>query len=230
MVIIKLRGLTENIASSEKKQSFICEADAVRRTVIIRGKPHYIVEISEKSLKNAELIRLLNAYKGNVLLSKELENVELFKEYTFDISPFLRRVCFDGFLKAVKSKNDRSLTLCIRNTEKCFSLDAEKILRYVKELSVICSDEDFTLDFPQYCYKEYGVKPFVTTDLCFNYQSFDVFADFDSISENKYLKYLIRGTEEKFFPDFSAQEIDDELIEICNLGVRKENIIASFMK
>lgn len=176
-----------------------CLDEAVRYNIKVNGDVHTVVELSETMLHDEKVKRLLNAFRGRIIVPEKYAGNPVFDGLLFDDTPYKCMAAVSSLISYVKNSSCKNMSVCIRVAgDAAFGILGE-LLPHIKSLSVVCGQNAASSDFARMCYHTYGVKPHLYSEL--PEDEFDVFADFTSFDKNCKSIITVQGKTAVLYPD-----------------------------
>ena len=202
--------------------------DYSRSGIVINNKPHFVISVSQDTLEDLEFQKLISKYKGSVVVSQNLEEIEWLKEILFDLKPFRKKILFESFKNKLRGKELINSDLLIVDYDLTLLEELTEILPFVKNITVLTHSKINTEKWENNCFFEYGVKPvFIRNEQFFNMKNFDTVADFEKIDDNK-LHLIVSGEEMVLYPFFKFLEVPEELRILEKLDLSNTTICGAF--
>ncbi|MBR2875894.1 MAG: hypothetical protein IKC01_02035, partial [Clostridia bacterium] len=170
---------------------------------------------------------LLKNYKGELVVSEELENDEFVSELIFDNKPYLKKAVFESFYRFLTNGNFRDCNLLIFDENFMFKNKLCGIIPYVKSLTVIVKSNFDYLLWQGSCFAEYGVKPLVLEKEPESLDSFDIIANFNEFADERVV-VSVKNQNQSFYPDYKYLQVPDELKILEGYNVKNSLLCAAF--
>ncbi len=199
--------------------------EAVRYNVKVNGDVHTVVEVSEAMLHAEGVTRLLNAYRGRIIVPEKHAGNPVFDGILFDDTPYKCMASVSSLISYVKNGTCKTMSVCVRIVgEGVFEILVE-LLPHIKSLAVVCEQGDAALEFARKCYMNYGVKPHLYSDLpeC----NFDIFADFTSFDKNCKSIITVQGKTAVLYPDPFYFADCSSYETFCEWGINNHTLCAA---
>lgn len=227
--MIILRLCEENIKTKIKRRKRPKEKlfEYSRSGVVVNNKPHYVLTISESSIEDVEFQKLLSRYKGSIIVPDKLKNSPVYKDVSFDVTPYLKRVLFERVRTYLNSDNYKKSSLLVIDSDFVLQEELLALVPLVKNMTIETLDKTKCADFCKKSYSEYGFKPHIVNKAENKNTFFDIVLDSDKV-KNGFFEVRTAIDTKRFFPDEASFEIPDELKILENLQVSKIMICAAF--
>ncbi len=198
-----------------------------RSGVIINNKPHYVLTVPETSLEDIEFQNLLSRYKGSVIVPDKLKSFPVFKDVSFDVTPYLKKVLFERVKILLFSGDYRKSSLLVIDSDFALQEELLSLVPFVKNMTVETLDETKSVAFCEKSYVEYGFKPQIINKVEKEKDSFGIILDSDKVKDGFFEVRTAIDTK-RFYPDEASFEVPEELKILENLQVGKIMICAAF--
>ncbi len=230
MIILKVVEENKNFKKSNRlrrKKTREPVFDYSRAGIIINNKPHFIISVSKNTIEDYEFQKMLNKYKGSILVPESLEDEPMLNDLLFDKSNFLKKAIFENFRIMLSTGNYRDANVLIKDKDFVLECQIPTLLPYVKSVSVFLNESKNIRMWQENCFNEYGIKPNVYHSERADYLKFDIVADFEKIKNNS-LQITSFNEPQKIFPNFKYLEIPEKLKVLEDIGLSKAMICAAF--
>lgn len=234
MIILKLCSETTEkrtkIRIIKRKQNNEQLLNYSRSGIVINNKPHFVISVSEDTLQDLEFRKLISRYKGAVVTSENLEQIDWLRDILFDLKPFRKKILFESFKNKAKNKEFKDKSLLIIDFDLTLLSEIQVILPFVKNVAILTMSNIDTSSWESQCFYTYGIKPVIIRNKeISNLKNYDIIADFEKIEDNKMI-LNISGEESVVYPSFKLLEVPDELKILENLDLSKTTICGAFKK
>lgn len=232
MIILKLCSKTTEKRTKnriiKRKQNNEQLLNYSRSGIVINNKPHFVISVTQDTLEDLEFQKLICRYKGSVVVSENLEQIDWLRDILFDLKPFRKKILFESLKNKVKSQKFINKSLLIIDNDLTLLYEVSVILPFVKNVAILTNSNIETSDWEKQCFYTYGIKPVVIRNKeTYNLKNYDMIADFEKIEDNK-LTLNISGEESVLYPFFKLLEVPDELKILENLDLSKTTICGAF--
>ncbi len=232
MIILKLCSETTEKRTKnriiKRKQNNEQLLNYSRSGIVINNKPHFVISVTEDTLEDLEFQKLISRYKGSVVASRNLEQIDWLQDILFDLKPFRKKILFESFKNKLKSQKFINRSLLIVDNDLTLLYEVPEILPFVKNVGILTNSNIDTSDWGNQCFYTYGIKPVVIRNKeIYNIKNYDIIADFEKIEDNK-LVLNMSGEECALYPFFKLLEVPDELKILENLDLSKTTICGAF--
>ena len=226
MLILKFCEERECVKKRNKRfRNKIKNNNFVRYSINVNGKTAVVLELKRKDLINEDVLKLLNVYKGKVLVP-EINNAEsLLEEYIFNPKEYYQRALLSSFVKQMKSGNNDWKYICIKTNVFSPFKELYELVKVFKTVCIITAENALTHNFSKRCYYEYGAIVSVKEDIFKD--SFDVFIDLDLIDDRK-LMINVKGKACLLYPDAGFFEEYAEYKKVEAYNIEHNLICAAF--
>ena len=197
MLIIKI--LSEE---KDRKKSLFKRSKKMlynRRSVLIDNNVYTLIECTDSFCVSEEFQRLLNVYKGQLLLPEKGNLKKLHNEYLFDVRPYLKRAVISGFTKYIKDNIYHNNTLCVIDDNFVFTKEYLDLAHKVRNLVIISENNLEAQRFMDYCYLNLGT--FVRFKEKLMDIKWDLYIDLTEVSEPGAVLVRFNDKTSVFFPD-----------------------------
>lgn len=223
MLILKI---THNEVENKKFFLKRCKRIGVKRkNIVIDNNIHTLVECSEVFLCSEECKRLLNVYKGKVLVPENDGIKSICKNYLFDTKPYLKRAVLSALSKYVNECSCHNNTLCVVDDDFVFCKEYLELAKRIRNLIIISETNIDAQKFMDYCLLNLGVVVRFKKD--FKGFLWDLFVDLTDIFNDGRVFIRYKNGEGIIHPDKEYFICKDEYKEILSLGISSLDLCAA---
>ncbi len=226
MLILKFSEERECVKKRNKRFRIKTQNnDFFRYSINVNEKTAVVLELTRKDLNNEDVLKLLNIYKGKVLVPAEYKEENLLEEYIFNPKEYYQRALLSSFIKQMKSGNNNWKYICIKTDAFSPFKELYELVKISKTFFIITPENTYTYNFAKQCYYEYGA--IITVRERTIKRDFDVFIDLDLV-ENGKLMINVRGKDCLLYPDMSFFEDNEDYKNVVPYNIEHNLICAAF--
>ena len=200
--------------------------DIKRYSININGKNAIVLELIKKDLQYEEVLKLLEIYKGRVLVSSKFKNEYILKEYVYNPHEYYMRASLSSLVNQIKSFNKEWKSICIKVERFLPFKEFYELVRISKNVTILTESNMHTRKFSKDCFYDFGAIVSVKTELQTN--EFDVFLDLDSIDSKGKLIINVSRKEFLLYPDMKYFENNTEYQKLLPYNIEHNIICAAF--
>jgi len=230
MLILKINDEREKIRKVKgvfrKRVFYESFSDVSRSTLNVNGKNVITLELPFSKINNEDVIKLLNIYKGRVLISEKYRETDSLREYIFSPKEYYQRAALSSLFNQMKIVNREWKTVGIKITEFVPFKELFRIVKISKSLIFITEENPMTDKFTNDCYYEFGAIVSVKRE--FNSEKCDVYLDLEEIDDKGKLMIQVKGKDFLLYPDVSYFQDNPEYQKLLHFNIDHNIICAAF--
>lgn len=228
MLIVQLKEEAEcdnkKIKKRFGKKNNTCTGYPLRQSIKINNRPICVLNIREKDLENQQIQRLLNNYRGKVLVPEK--NKELFDgTLLFDSDYYFQRALISSLIKqlAYVDAEKRCVLIKVSSFGGCDEL--YELVRISKKVA-FCTDDCEELKVLQsYCYENYGAVVVLKDFSCRD--EYGIVMDLDMIDKRGKLIIDFLGKNTLIYPDATFFYANDVAGKLISMGIDENTASAA---
>ena len=224
MLIINLKKNENNKFKGRFFKKQIRPDPFTRETITICGKKCTYLEFNEEALKEFNLERLVNTFKGQIIGTNDALEKIVPSEFRFDYRQYFKRALLSSLINNIEGSIS-CFDILIKDDDFCFNDEYLKLANSVKSFSLISEETDETRKLSDKCFIEFGnfIKVIAKTDL-----NADIIIDFRNLDEDCKILFLKQGREQILYPDPRYFTMKDELLPLVSMGIEARVLCAAF--
>lgn len=195
-----------------------------RSSLSICDKPCTVIEFEESMLPTLDIERLLNTFKGQIIVTRNVQEKIIPYEYRFDYKPYFKRALLSSLLNNL-GKNISSISVCVNDDSFQFSNEYCKLANAVKTFTLVSENSCETDKFCNYCFVEYG--NYITVEKKID-TNCDVIIDFHKLDNDGRIIITKEGNEQLLYPDPKYFLVKEEFLGLINMGIDPKILCAAF--
>lgn len=228
MLVVQLEKETECESTPIKKRLRKKKNNDIeypsRQNIKINNKPVCVLHIREKDLDNYQVQKLLNNYRGKVLVPEK--NKDLFDaNILFNTHWFFQRALLSSLIKHLHYIDavNRSVFIKVDSFKICDEF--YEIVRLSKKVVFCTADCEGFQIFRSLCYEKFGAVIVLKAFSC--YEEYGIVMDLDLIDEQGKLIIDFLGKNTLIYPDATFFYTNETVQRLVYMGVEEKTASAA---
>ena len=165
-------------------------------------------------ISDEDIFKFVRMFKGEILPGRNKEFNSTYKDFLFNINPYMKRAYLNSFKKIIENNGDVIPTVCIQ--DDCFKLCREynEIAGKCKSLVILSPENKDVFQFQKNCFYEFGLRVYINAMYKVDEMKFSF--DTRNIGEERGAYCFVDNNIIRFHPSkeyFSETNIPEKLIE-----------------
>lgn len=203
MLVLKI--IDEPIIISKRKTFFgkkkVVETPQIKRENLKVGSMNVVLlELPLSEFDNADLKRLVNVYKGKILITPQNKIDLLDNSYFFDLRRYYRKALLSSLAKYISFNKEDIMSVCLKYDDFEITDELFYVAKFTRNLEIVTKYSKLTECFKNECFEKFGAYiSFSQKEVSSG--EFDIYADFSKIDNEGQLIIKENGKERCFYPD-----------------------------
>lgn len=228
MLILKI--VDEPVIVTQRKSFFgkkkVIETPMIKRENLkIGSKNIVLLELPLSELNNTDVKRLMNVFKGRILITPQNKISFVDASYIFDARCYYSKALLSSLAKQISFNKTEIMSACLKYDDFEITDELFDVAKTTRNLTVIAKNSKLTDKFKNECFDKFGAYiSFSQKELSAGL--FDVYADFSKIDNDGQIIIKEKGREKRFYPDTKYFIPNDNTIILTDIGINEKTACA----
>lgn len=228
MLVLKI--VDEPVIVTQRKSLFgkknVIETPMIKRENLkIGSKNIVLLELPLSELNNTDVKRLMNVFKGRILITPQNKISFVDASYLFDSRCYYSKALLSSLAKQIPFNKKEIMSVCLKYDDFEITDELFDVAKTTRNLTVIAKSSKLTDKFKNECFDKFGAYiSFSEKEL--SASLFDVYADFSKTDNDGQIIIKEKGMEKRFYPDTKYFIPNDNTKILTDIGINEKTACA----